>query len=364
MKNTLHTLLIPWIAVALSHSAWSCPFCPPSFNNSIVQELDATSVAVLAELVTSPQTDEDGQTVTGYRVVEVLRGGDRLKSGDAIDLPLKIPSPRGSIHLLLAIPDEHDQWQQPRGLSIAAREFLGEAAKLPAVQGSEDKDAQLRRLAFALDYLDSDDAEVRRAVNAEFAAASYATVKQLAPLLNPHELKARIALETDDRRLLFTLLAICGRKVDAEFVKNGLDDCVSRDKVAELDGMIAAYLTLAGSAGLDQIDEELLEPNEVAPGVRRAAESALRFHAEKENVISKQRIIVSTRLLLDDPRSADYAVRDLTRWEDWQSLGMILELLDEVSEHRWLKQPIQEYLEACPIPEARAAMVATASANP
>ena len=127
-----------------------------------------------------------------------------------------------------------------------------------------------------------------------------------------------------------------------------------------MDGIIAAYLTLAGSKGLDEIDRQLMEPNEISPAVRRAACRALRFHVEEGNVFDRKRVIASCRLLLDDPKSADYAIRDLARWEDWESLDAVLRLRREHADAcRWLKQPIQEYLEACPLPAASEALAAT-----
>jgi hypothetical protein len=185
----------------------------------------------------------------------------------------------------------------------------------------------------------------------------------LKPVLNPFKIRAWIDLNqgvATDRRLLFALLAVCGRPVDAEFVKAQLDERVAAEQMTELDGIIAAYLTLAGPKGLREIDRQLMEPNEISPAVRRAAFRALRFHVEEGSLFNRKRVIASCRLLLDDPKAADYAIRDLARWEDWESLDAVLKLQREHAETcRWLKQPIHEYLEACPLPAASEALAAT-----
>ena len=94
-------------------NARPCAFCPPYFRNTLLQELDAVPAAVLAELARPTKTDADGQSTTGYRVVAVLRGAERFRVGDMVDLPQAIPSPVGSVHLLLAEPQNAAKWQKP-----------------------------------------------------------------------------------------------------------------------------------------------------------------------------------------------------------------------------------------------------------
>lgn len=120
-------------------------------------------------------------------------------------------------------------------------------------------------------------------------------------------------------------------------------------KTADLDSVVATYLTLAGIEGLADIDRRLLRATDVSLGARRAVANALRFHMDEETVIDEARIIASSRLLLRDPKTADYVLRDLTRWEDWGALESVLELQREFGDKRWLKKPIAEYLEACPL---------------
>ena len=124
MKRLLSYLTFGLLVSSCPVAGSACPFCPPSFRNTILQELDATPVAVLAELVVAPHENTVGEVVTGYRVTAVLRGSDSLQIGDTIQLPMRIPSPPGAVHLLLADPDNIERWQPPRGLSPAARMFL------------------------------------------------------------------------------------------------------------------------------------------------------------------------------------------------------------------------------------------------
>ena len=344
---------------------WGCSFCPPDPGPSLLKQLDSASAAVLAELISAPQPDSTSP-VSRYRISLVLKGDKRIEPGDIIDVPLNVQSPLGSVHLFFS-GGETVKWRNPLGVSPQARHFLQLASKLPTVDDDSSLEVRCQRLAFMLPYLISQDSQIARSAYGEFAAAPNAAVKQLKPILNHRMLMAWIELEApsaQNRRLLFTLLGVCRHREDLPFVKAALDDRLASNKLGELDAIIATYLTLAGSAGLDEIDRRLLRPADIPLAARRAAVGALRFHVDNETVIEKKRGIASCRLLLDDPKSADYVIGDFARWEDWDSLDAILALRSEVAQNRWLKQPILSYLESCPLPAAQSALAAILQSNP
>ena len=347
------------LALLPGRCASACSFCPPDLSPSLWKELDQAHSGVLAELIKSPDS-QSSSSVSRYRVNVVLKSEHGIKPGDEVNVPLNVQSPLGSVHLLLAGGDSSD-WRSPRGISKPMREFLITASKLPEVDKSASSDARVQRLAFALPHLVSRDQQIADSVYGEFVAAPDSAVKQLGPILNHRKLKAWIELEPvsdKHRRLMFTLLGVCGNADDRPFVKAALDQRLEREDSFELDAIIAAYLTLSGGEGLVDIDGRLLKPTNVSLETRRAVARALRFHVDNEAVIAKRRILSSCRMLLLDPKTADYVLGDLARWKDWESLDQVLKLQRQAGENRWLQEPIAQYLKACPLPEARSALAA------
>ena len=159
--------------------------------------------------------------------------------------------------------------------------------------------------------------------------------------------------------MIFLLLGVCADKGDLPFVKAALDERLAGDDASELDAIIATYLKLSGASGLDDIDRRLLCASDIPLETRRAAANALRFHMDHETVIQKSRVTASCRLLLRDPKTADYVLRDLARWEDWESLDDVIRLQQQAGEKRWLQKPISQYLKSCPLPAARSALSAS-----
>lgn len=339
-------LVVGCLLLALaSKLAAGCSFCPPDVGTSLWKQLDDSHDAVLVELIQAPASDAK-DPVSRYRISLVLKGAS--KQGDMIDVPLSVRSPVGSIHLLLD-DGQSRNWMNPFGVSSQMRRFLRSASKLPTIDNRSRLEDRVQRLAFALPHLKSRDIQIARSVYGEFAAAPNEAVKQLKPILNHRELKAWIELEpvsNKHRRLMFTLLGVCHNPGDFEFVKAAMDDRLAREDLYELDAIIAIYIKLAGDRGLEDIERRLLRTDNVSIATQRAVANALKFHLDHESVIASERIIASCRLLLDDPQTADYVLRDLARWKDWESLGAVLKLQTQAGDKAWLSEPIAEYLRA------------------
>jgi hypothetical protein len=81
---------------------------------------------------------------------------------------------------------------------------------------------------------------------------------------------------------------------------------------------------------------------------------ALRFLGEQGGVIDRDRILQSLRIMLERPQLADLVIRDLARWEDWESMPRLVQLFKEADEESsWVRVPVINYLRACPLPEAK-----------
>jgi hypothetical protein len=58
--------------------------------------------------------------------------------------------------------------------------------------------------------------------------------------------------------------------------------------------------------------------------------------------------------MLDRPKYADLVVPDLARWEDWSVIDRMFELFrDADQDSLWVREPIVNYMRACPLPKAK-----------
>ena len=123
--------------------------------------------------------------------------------------------------------------------------------------------------------------------------------------------------------------------------------------------MIACYVALKGPAALDLVDRLFLDRQgrEVPFTETYAAVMALRFLGEESELVPKDRVLASLRLLLQEPKLADLVIADLARWQDWSAIDRLVTLFKEAkADNIFVREPIVNYLRACPLPEAAAAV--------
>ena len=355
LRSCTAMLCIGLLLLTAQNSAVACKWCPPDAGPTILRQLDAANAGVLAELI--QRADPNAKNPSSeYRVVAVLKGS-LADPGMEFTVPLNVESPVGSVHLFFS-ENSANSWKDPLGISSNASRFLERAAQLPDQGEDPRSDSRIQRLEFMLPYLASPDRQIALAAHGEFSAAPYSVIKELKMQLNHRQLVSWIQSPTTftpNRRHLFTLLGVCGNRYDYFLVAEALDDRLASGETVDLEAIISTLLLLGGKQAFQQVELSLFE-REISLSAQRAAVNALRFHAEQDTAIKKQRVIQIYRQLLLDPKTADYVLGDLARWEDWESLEQVLVLWETRCENRWLRYPILEYLKACPLPEAKQAL--------
>ena len=351
-------------------AARACPFCS-AVSLTFAQEIAQSEAAVIARLVEPPPASALAPQAEGplpkgkFAVVEVLKGGDLVEAaghrGDdakPIETILLEEKPVGSLYLLMAVEPPQLVWSSPVPVSERAVAYIKKLDGLP------EKGAD--RLAFFQQYLeDADDALARDAYD-EFAVAPYADVKGLQDRMDPTQLLDWIRspkVQTNRRRLYATMLGVCGTKADADAIEKilvGEDLGPEKAEIRSgLDALIACYVTLKGPDGLDLIDSFFLDRKgrEVPFTETYAAVMALRFLGEESEVVPRQRVLESLRLLLQEPKLADLVIADLARWEDWSVVDRLATLFEEATaDNIFVREPIVNYMKACPLPEAAAVL--------
>jgi hypothetical protein len=300
----------------------------------------------------------------------VLKGGDLISAAglDAADAkPLETimleEKPVGTLFLLMGVEPPNLVWSSPIRVSDRAVAYIKKLPSLP------EKGAD--RLAFFQNHLEDEDETLARDAYDEFAIAPYSDVRGLKRRMDAKRLMGWIEnpkVQANRRRLYATMLGVCGSPADAERIGKilaGTDLPPDQAEVRSgLDALIACYVTLRGPEGLDLVDKLFLQRQAAASGGRDvpfaetyAAVMALRFLGEETDIVPRPRVLESLRLLLEEPKLADLVIADLARWQDWSAVDKLVELFKTATaDNIFVREPIVNYLRACPLPTAAAAV--------
>jgi hypothetical protein len=368
----LTRLIVLAACLAVPAAARACPFCS-AVSLTFAQEIAQSDAAVIVRLVEPPPAAALSPRAEGplpkgkFEVVEVIKGGDLVAAAghagtDAkpIEAIVLEDKPVGTLFLLMAIEPERLVWSSPIRLSDRGVEYVKSLGGLPE-KGPD-------RLAFFMRHLEDEDEPLARDAYDEFAVSPYEDVKGLEDRMDPAQLLAWIEdpkVQANRRRLYATMLGVCGSEADAERIAAILAGRGPAAEQAEvrggLDALIACYVALRGAAALDLVDELFLErggrDKDIPFTETYAAVMALRFLGEESDLVPRERVLASLRLLLDEPKLADLVIADLARWEDWSVLERLVTIFKQAQpDNIFVREPIVNYLRACPLPEAAAAV--------
>ena len=356
----------------------ACPFCS-AVSLTFAQEIAQSQAAVIARLVEPPAAGSLSPRAEGplpkgkFEVVEVLKGAPLVEeagltggSAKSIETIMLEEKPVGSLFLLMGVEPPNLVWSSPIQLSDKAVAYIKKLGDLP------EKGAD--RLAFFMKHFEDPDETLARDAYDEFAVAPYEDVRALESRMDPTQLLAWIEnpkVQANRRRLYATMLGVCGTKADAERIAAILKGDGLGEEKAEvrsgLDALIACYVTLTGEEGLDLVDKLFLDrkTREIPFTETYAAVMALRFLGEESHIVPRERVLKSLRLLLNEPKLADLVIADLARWEDWSVVDRLSELFEKATaDNIFVREPVVNYLKACPLPEAAAAITKLEKIDP
>lgn len=402
MRNLLSRSGTVWVATAIAvamlvgqpQPATACPFCS-AVSLTFAQEIAQSQTAAIVRLIEPPPAGALSPRAEGplpkgkFAVVEVLKGADLVAEaghagpeGNPIETIILEEKPVGTLFLLMGIEPPKLVWSSPIPVSERAVGYLRKLAALPE-KGPD-------RLAFFQQHLEDPDETLARDAYDEFAVAPYADIRGLADRMDSTQLLEWIEnpkVQANRRRLYATMLGACGTKADADRIgqilsnKDANQDAnqdakqdAKQDLGTEkaevrsgLDALIACYVTLKGPDGLGLVDELFLNRRgrEIPFTETYAAVMALRFLGEESDAVPKARVLGSLRLLLEEPKLADLVIADLARWQDWSVIDRLVELFEKAeADNIFVREPIVNYLRACPLPQAAAAITKLEAIDP
>lgn len=319
-----------FLIVVAPAATFACSFCSSVTARTMLTELDAADIAFVAELkvptpIRSNPTAYDllnrdrQKGEAGFLVRHVLRGRPTEAVGSDIIVPLRVPGPARTLHLITC-RSTANTWASFR-VSVESLSFVEGAAALRIPPWAKPKIADAcRRIPFCLRYLDTKDFLLRKAVFAELSRSPYTALQQIRPLINREMVPQWMTLaskRSDEARQVFLLLSVCGDETDVPMLKTEFEQCVDANWSGTLDAVILAYVALGGTEALDHVDRYLLSAPDRSVQLKEAAINSLRFLAAHDFRIGRPRLFCSFRLLLRDPKTEGLVVEDLAKWEYW-----------------------------------------------
>lgn len=319
-------------------------FNGPSTFNSQLADWD---VAVVARMVQQSPLNSLQEPQASFEIVEVLKGREIVGSGQTMICGIDSNFVAGGMFLLVSDAQDGLKWSSLAPLSPAAQEYLTTLYRLPNAA---------ERRKFHLQHLANADRDVADDAQFELEQLKHAELLHLKPHLQHDAIVAQIQnpeITASQLRLYFRLLGICGDERDLPLLEKIVQSNDRQDKRG-LGDAIACYLTLKGAAGLPLIEERFLQGKQADYADTYSAIMALRFHLYDAQLIDRDRLLASLRVMLQRPELADLVIPDLAKQQDWSCVEALFDLYKTAdTEKTWLRVPVIYYLQKCPLPGAK-----------
>jgi hypothetical protein len=294
---------------------------------------------------------------TEFEIKEVLKDHEILKKRNVVTLPRYLPNQQNE---WVVFCDVYKGLIDPyRGVEMLPKSdlvpYLKGALKIKGRKAPE-------RLRYCFDYLTSADFEVSMDAYREFAKADYDDYKDMAKSLPADTIAGWLKdANTPSYRfgLYGSLLGLCGKAEHGKLLREMLDDAKVR-KSSGIDGVLVGYALIEHREGkksepLAYFRKTLENPKEEFL-MRYAVLRTLRFFwSTRPDVFSRDEIVGTVALTLQDPHIADFGIEDLRKWQRWDQDKVVLGLFDKKThDARIVKRAILRYALQCPTQTCRA----------
>ena len=354
--------------------AAACPFCG-TVGLSLAQRRDEAAVVAVAEAEGTAAADSKGWLTQRFRVDQVLR--DAAQAAVASEtVPARVTAPiAGTAVLFGAVTEPLLPGAADAGRSwtaVAADEsLLGYVMAAPAVALPAAE-----RLRWFAARLEHPDPMIAADAFTEFGLAPFNAVRTAALTIAPDRLRAWVREPGIDarRRGLYGLLlgVVAATAADPAVSRDCIDtlheavEAPADDFRSGFDGILAGVLVAEGDAGLAYLENRGLFGRQARALDQRHLLAAVRFAGESlAATIPRERIIAVTAALLASPALAADAAVDLARYQAWHTVDEVARLWDTLGANDPLvRRAVAGYLNACPLPRAKAELERIREANP
>ncbi|MEZ6057012.1 MAG: hypothetical protein R3C01_09940 [Planctomycetaceae bacterium] len=317
-RTGLLTVLCCSAIVMLSQNLSACPFCAPQLT--FWRQIEDSQGAVAAQWVKSVPPDENGidSGSTTFKVRTVLRAGKLpVKVDDELTLRYYMEGTPQDLFFVTAHQTGEVTFAWDRAERVSA-------TLVNYIKARPTDEAPVKeRMNYFLAHLEHPEETIAIDAYSEFAAVRYDDVAAIAKDL-PREKLLQWITDTNPetapvaRKAFYgMLLGLCGTKEDAAAMEQMFSSADGGGIIGRA-GIVSGYLLLTGTEGLDKVEQQLILSKDETRADPFAAVEAIRFMWTYGNGrIPSKRLIQSMRLMLDNPGMAEFAVTDLTRWDDF-----------------------------------------------
>jgi hypothetical protein len=308
--------------VAWESSSTACELCGQA--TPTLAELIAPADAVLqVSWISSEKPKRDGDLGrTTFEAVRVVRdAGKSLRVGSRITVDGTHAGKKDDLFLLTGREGEPIEWDIPLRVSEASFKYIIEAPPLDAPPAE--------RLSYFLKHFEAADVTVANDAFAEFVRAPFEDIVLVRDQLPRDNLRRWVIATSSsgNRRGLYgLLLGLCGDASDAKLLESIVIQPTTQTR-AGIEGIMGGYLLLAGEAGLKTVEQTKFGDQTLPDSEAYSAVQAVRFLWGNGNgKVSRDRLKLSLRLLLDQPKFTELIIADLARWKDWSTTPRLMEM--------------------------------------
>ncbi len=347
-KSYLFASILLLVFICPSQAKVVCPFCS-AIGPTLSEQFQTSKYALVAKLVAqrTKETETGALVLWGdLEILEIMNEGPRLKVGQSFEMQMLTREKVGTKVLLFGqdqTTSEKIRWAAPKLLDRRSAAFVKKMRGLP--------NKGIQRLTFFMSRLNDENQLIADDAFNEFSQATYQDLLSIRESIDRKQIMRWITdtkTPTERIRLYYTMLGVCADASDAEVLESLLKSNDPQHRRG-LDSLVACYLLLKGKKGLDVIDEALIKNKATMQTDLFACVGALRFHGTDVDVIPKDRLLRSARLLLDRPEIADVIITDLARWKDWSVADKLLQFFTSDDEkHQFMRVSIAAYFLSFP----------------
>jgi hypothetical protein len=323
LRRVLSGCLAAVMAAIAANAVLACPFCEAP-DVTLTQQVQQADAAALVQWVEGKPMDREAGNPgsTTYEVIDLLHDSSgTLKPGSRFDIVRYRPGKPGDLFLMLGSYTTTIEWGSPIEVTETSYNYIKQA---PTKEASAKE-----RLTYFVRFLEYSDRLVADDAYAEFASAPYEDVASIVDKFPREKLREWIVDEKTpvNRMGLFGLmLGLCGGPDDAQLMEQKILEPSEGFRIG-IDGIMTGYVLITGEPGLALLEKEKLTDKTESFSEQMACAQMLRFlWTYGKDRFSPDRLRAAMRKLIDNPKIADLAVTDLSRWEDWESMPRLIEL--------------------------------------
>lgn len=335
------------VAIVFIHlEIQACSICGDGFQRrqTLRQRFTDAKIVLFGKL-RNPKPGADGLSgTTEFHTTQALKADSKLATPAMIIVPRYYPligATPNEYLFFCSIADGKIALESGESATGALVEYLLESLKA-------GKDA----LAYFHSHLESKDEGIAADAFLEFAQASDKDIAAMAKRFNRVLLRAWIIDDKvpQERVGVYALmLGLSGTADDAHWLVKVLKESRTERVTANLGGLIAGLIALDPGRGWPILNETLAAKNY---SDRFSAIGCLRYEQNTRGKESREAILKSCAILLDDKDLCDIAIDDLRRWAWWDLTPQILKLFQDKSSPL-LKRGIVRYALSCPHDDAK-----------